>query len=62
MEATGPNGPIGTTVTINGSQYYIIGKNRIKITEHFPAGGKQLDELISELIIHKIKENADRTA
>ena len=62
MEGTGRNCPEGTTVTINGSQYYIIGKNRIKITEHFPTSGKQLGELISELIIHKIKENADRTA
>ena len=61
MEGTGRNCPEGTTVTINGSQYYIIGKNRIKITEHFPVSGKQLDELISELIIHKIKESADRT-
>ena len=46
MKGTGPTGPIGTTVTINGSQYYIIGKNRIKITEHFPISGKQLGELI----------------
>lgn len=62
MKETGPNGPEGTTVTINGNQYYIIGKTRIKITEHFPASGKQLDELISDLIIHKIREKAEKTA
>ena len=48
----------GRTVTENGEQYYIIGKNRIKITEHFPDNGKQLDELITDLIVQKIKEKA----
>ncbi len=62
MTNTGPNGPGGTTVTIDGTQYYIIGKTRIKITEHFPASGKQLDELITDLITHKIREKAGKTA
>ena len=48
----------GQTVIENGEQYYIMGKNKIKITEHFPANGKQLDELISDLITQKIKEKA----
>ena len=48
----------GHTVIEDGKQYYIIGKNKIKITEHFPADGKQLDELITDLIIQKIKEKA----
>lgn len=42
----------------NGEQYYIIGKNRIKITEHFPANGKPIEELITDLIAHKIKEKS----
>lgn len=46
----------GQTVIEDGKQYYIIGKNKIKITEHFPADGKQLDELITDLITQKIKE------
>ena len=48
----------GRTVIKDGEQYFIIGKNRIKITEHFPANGKQLDELITDLITQKIKEKA----
>ena len=48
----------GKTVIENGEQYFIMGKNRIKITEHFPADGKQLDELITDLITQKIKEKA----
>ena len=45
-----------------GEQYFILGKNRIKITEHFPSDGKQLDELIADLITQKAKENAGKTA
>lgn len=55
-----PGGRVVTTPT--GEQYYIIGKNRIKITEHFPDNGKQLDELIGDLIEHKIKEKTGKSA
>ena len=48
----------GEMITESGEQYFIMGKNRIKITEHFPNDGKQIDELISDLIAHKIKEKA----
>ena len=48
----------GYTVIEDGKLYYIIGKNKIKITEHFPADGKQLDELITDLITQKIKGKA----
>lgn len=51
-----------TITTETGEQYYIIGKNRIKITEHFPASGKQLDELIADLIVYKIKEKVSKSA
>ena len=49
----------GRTVIENGEQYFIMGKTRIKITEHFPANGKQLDELITDLIAHKMKKTAE---
>lgn len=45
----------GYTVIENGEQYFIMGKNRIKITEHFPANGKQIDELIMDLVANKIR-------
>ena len=48
----------GQTVIENGEQYFIMGKTRIKITEHFPVNGKQLDELITDLIAHKMKEKS----
>lgn len=62
MAAVRPDTPQGETKEINGEQYYIIGKNRIKITEHFSASGKPLDELITGLIVNKIRENARKTA
>ena len=48
--------------TETGEQYFIMGKNRIKITEHFPTDGKQLDELIADLVTQKIKEKEGKTA
>ena len=53
--------PEGRTVIEDGAQYYIMGKNKIKITEHFPANGKPIDELIVDLIAHKIKEKAGKS-
>lgn len=48
----------GYTVTSeDGGQYFIMGKNRIKITEHFPPEGKRIEELVTALIENKIKEN-----
>jgi len=53
-----PGGGIpGPIVTVDEQQYFVMGKNRIKITEHFPATGKQVDELIADLITNKIKKN-----
>ena len=62
MSGSGPSGPSGKTVIIDGEEYYIMGKTRIKITEHFPASGKQLDELVTDLIVQKIKGKAGKTA
>lgn len=62
MNAVGPTGPEGITTTVNGEQYYIIGKTRIKITEHFSSKGKPIDELVTGLIINKIRENAGKSA
>lgn len=52
----------GRTVIENGVQYFVLGKNRIKITEHFNPNGKALDELMTDLIVCKIKNNADKSA
>ena len=60
MTEPGTEGQTVTTET--GEQYFIMGKNRIKITEHFPASGKQIDELVTDLIVHKIKENPGKSA
>lgn len=59
MSGNVPRSVTGELITAaNGEQYYIIGKNRIKITEHFPAKGKPIEELITDLITNKIKEKA----
>ena len=33
----------------NGTQYFVCGRNRIKISEHFAAGGRPLDDLIVDV-------------
>lgn len=50
----------GRTVIEDGAQYFIIGKTRIKITEHFRPDGKPIEELVTALIENKIKENAGK--
>lgn len=50
----------GYTVIEGGEQYYIIGKTRIKITEHFRPDGKPIEELVTALIESKIKENTGK--
>lgn len=51
----------GRTVTEGGEQYFIIGKTRIKITEHFRPDGKPIEELVTALIENKIKENTGKS-
>jgi len=59
MSGSVPQFATGELITAaTGEQYYIIGKNRIKITEHFPASGKPIEELITDLITYKIREKA----
>lgn len=56
-------GTEGQTVTTeSGEQYFIMGKNRIKITEHFSPSGKPIEELVTDLIIQKIKEKSGKSA
>ncbi len=58
-----PDGGIqGPIVTVDGQPYFVIGKNRIKITEHFSPDGKPIDELIADYIIQKVKENTRKPA
>ncbi len=58
-----PDGGIqGSIVTVDGQQYFVAGKTRIKITEHFPASGKQIDELVTDYIIQKMKEKSGKSA
>mgnify|MGYP000193873021 CR=1 FL=1 len=37
----------------DGQQYFQIGKNCIKITEHFALNGKQINQLFEEFILSK---------
>ena len=36
----------------NGTQYFVCGKNRIKISEHFAAGGRSIGDLIVDVVRH----------
>jgi len=46
-----------------GQEYFYIGKNRIKITEHFPEKGKTMRELIEDLVLYAARqeERANKT-
>ena len=61
--SSGPDGPTGKTVTApSGERYYIYGKTRIRITEHFAPHGKKIDELLTGLVQTKIKEKVSEIA
>lgn len=45
----------GTFTTIDGIQYFTIGKDRIKVTEHFPTDGKTITDLIQGVILFAAK-------
>lgn len=36
----------------NGTQYFVCGNNRIKISEHFATGGKPIGDLIVDVVRH----------
>ena len=38
--------------TENGTQYFVCGNSRIKISEHFAAGGKPIGDLIVDVVRH----------
>ena len=42
----------------NGVQYFICGKSRIKVSEHFATEGRPLGELIADVIRHSADRNA----
>ena len=42
----------------NGTQYFVCGNNRIKISEHFAAGGKPLGDLIVDVVRHTAEKAA----
>lgn len=60
MDRPTQGGARGQTIEENGQEYFVIGNLKIKITEHFPDNGKEIQELVAELITHKIKENVIR--
>ena len=43
----------GTLLTEkDGTQYFVMGKVRIKVSEHFAQDGKPLDSLLEDVIQH----------
>ena len=42
----------------NGTQYFVCGNNRIKISEHFAAGGKPLGDLIVDVVRYTAEKAA----
>lgn len=42
----------------NGTEYFIYGNSRIKVSEHFAREGKPLKELIEDVIQHTASHTA----
>lgn len=45
----------GNYVSINGTLYFVAGKTRIKVTEHFPQTGPTVVDLAEDIITHSAK-------
>ena len=42
---------VGKTVTDeSGTQYFVVGKYKIKVSEHFPEQGKSIDNLLEDAV------------
>jgi len=50
---------IGQYIYRNGQLYFVHGKNRIKVTEHFSSTGKRMDLLIQDLIQFSAQQQED---
>lgn len=53
------HGPIGRMEIINGTQYFICGQTRIKVTEHFKERGPELADLMEKLIVFTAKNSGE---
>ncbi len=42
-------------ITIDGIHYFVIGKTRIKVTEHFQEQGPTLTKLLEDVITYTAK-------
>lgn len=51
-ETTVANSGYTISDTTDDAQYFVMGKMRIKISEHFPKNGKPLDCLMEDIIQH----------
>lgn len=49
----------GMIVFDRGKQYFILGRNRILISEHFADGEKTLEELLEAAILHTAKRSVN---
>lgn len=45
----------GNYETIDGIQYFVVGKNRIKVTEHFRQEGPAISDLLEDVIKYTAK-------
>lgn len=51
--------PVGRLIVgEDGAQYFICGKSRIKVSEHFASEGKPLSELLEDVIQHTAGKSA----
>ena len=57
-----PDGDIQTVTDDTGRLYFCVGKTRIRIVEHFPDRGQNLENALSNLILQIVRENLEKSA
>lgn len=45
----------GNYITIDGTLYFVVRNARIKVTEHFPATGPTVTDLVEDAITYSAK-------
>lgn len=54
--------PDGFVIDQNGAKYFTFGNTRIKVVEYFAEQGKQLSQLLVELVLQKAKRLEENPA
>ncbi len=54
--------PNGIEIDQNGTKCFTFGNTRIRVVEHFAEHGKQLSQLLAELVLQEARNSKEKTA